>query len=608
MTDINTLNIELLETKYTYTGDEICPEVFVKDAEDNLLVIDEDYMVEYSNNINIGTGTITIVGVNDYEGEKELTFTIEAISLENATITCGEADETGCYNTQKLEVKYNETVLEEDIDYTVETYTSRNKRIITTTFVLTGMNKFKDEVRVSYQTEIMSTIDISTTEAMKFVLDQSTFTFSGNENKPNIKVTDHNYELILGTDYEISYENNIDAGTGYVIVTGIGEDYSGNKTVEFSIETLSLESGSITSGSSDEDDCYDLMNLRVVVNDRELEKNVEYTYSITTERIDYAIYSTVTITGAKNYNGTISETFKTQRIIININDTDIDIEKYTFVYTGELIKPELITELVENEDYIVTFPNNSINYGSYDIIVEGIGNYNNMKIITFYIERRDISNATYECGEPDKDKCYDLNQFKLFIDEKELIRTSDYQFYASEREIEDGYIETDCTVIGINNYTGSINIKILTGRKQIYPGKKVNLELCKVYPRYGSIKSSTFKTGEYYLWDNIVVNNKIRITNNPNGIGKLGYITGWISVDDIIERTDIRVGDKVIVNGKINMYADGSGQYMTKNNIIMYIVDTLDPTMFEYCYAVASDINRNRQGWAKLDMLKRIED
>ena len=71
-------------------------------------------------------------------------------------------------------------------------------------------------------------------------LNCDTYTYSGYEKKPTPFVT-YNSTTVLeaNTDYTVSYTNNIDAGTGKVIVTGIG-DYSGELVSEFTINPKSI--------------------------------------------------------------------------------------------------------------------------------------------------------------------------------------------------------------------------------------------------------------------------------------------------------------------------------------------------------------------------------
>lgn len=66
------------------------------------------------------------------------------------------------------------------------------------------------------------------------VLGQTTYDYDGSVHKPSCTVTYKGTTLEAGKDYVVSYEDNINAGKGKVIVTGAG-DYSGTKTLAFTI-------------------------------------------------------------------------------------------------------------------------------------------------------------------------------------------------------------------------------------------------------------------------------------------------------------------------------------------------------------------------------------
>ena len=72
-----------------YTGEEIEPDIIIKDG-DKELFEDKDFIVAYSNNIEIGIATVTITGIEEYEGTVEKTFNItsdgKTKSIENVTI------------------------------------------------------------------------------------------------------------------------------------------------------------------------------------------------------------------------------------------------------------------------------------------------------------------------------------------------------------------------------------------------------------------------------------------------------------------------------------------------------------------------------------------
>ena len=65
-------------------------------------------------------------------------------------------------------------------------------------------------------------------------LSASSYTYNGSEKKPGVTVRDGRSVLTEGRDYTVSYRNNINAGTGYVTVTGAGS-YSGQTELSFTI-------------------------------------------------------------------------------------------------------------------------------------------------------------------------------------------------------------------------------------------------------------------------------------------------------------------------------------------------------------------------------------
>lgn len=60
-----------------YTGSTIEPDVTVNDGE-TTLIKDVDYTVLYSDNINVGTATVTVMGIGNYTSEKKTEFSIIA--------------------------------------------------------------------------------------------------------------------------------------------------------------------------------------------------------------------------------------------------------------------------------------------------------------------------------------------------------------------------------------------------------------------------------------------------------------------------------------------------------------------------------------------------
>lgn len=75
--NISKATVSLSTTSYTYSGSAKKPSPTVK-YNGVTLVKDTDYTVKYSNNVNKGTGKVTITGIGEYTGTKTATFTIKA--------------------------------------------------------------------------------------------------------------------------------------------------------------------------------------------------------------------------------------------------------------------------------------------------------------------------------------------------------------------------------------------------------------------------------------------------------------------------------------------------------------------------------------------------
>lgn len=69
----------------TYTESALTPKVVVKDGS-KVLTKNADYTVSYSNNINAGTVTVTIMEIGSYEGTTGKTFQITSRSMGEVTV------------------------------------------------------------------------------------------------------------------------------------------------------------------------------------------------------------------------------------------------------------------------------------------------------------------------------------------------------------------------------------------------------------------------------------------------------------------------------------------------------------------------------------------
>jgi GH25 family lysozyme M1 (1,4-beta-N-acetylmuramidase) len=599
---ISDLTASLSPTSSTYTGSAIQPQETVT-FNSTELVLNTDYTVAYSDNINVGTGKVTITGKGNYSGTKELSFTINPRSISTATLSCGTADSTGCYNLDNLTVTLDGKTLASS-NYDISTTNTTTEKYVQTRVTVSGKGNYTGSCIGTYNTEKIYK-DISQEQ----ISVTGTYTYSGLAITPTLNTT-----LKKDTDYTISYSDNINAGkTAQVILTGIG-DYNGTKTINFEILPKSIENANIsiniTSGK------YDLSSIVVSLDSKTLTSN---DYNINTEEVVEFGFNTLKIiaTGKNNYTGQAEESVYINRAYIDINSVNINIDRsIDYIYTGSAIIPKIVTNLNENVDYVISCSNNVDVTNSAIVLITGKGDYNGTKEISFEIISRDINETKISCGNPDQDNCYDINNISITYNDKPLAG-SDYRVSISKTVSKYPYIITTVLIEGINNFSNSISIDYNTKKlsvdtgddpvdvPQIYKGKSVELRSADIYSRFCSNKSVCKKTGTYFIYDLNIKNNRIRVTNSIDGLTIPGRITGWVSLDNILDnKDDIKLGDKVIVSGNINVYADGSGNIIYKNSEVMYVVDKLSSDDFEYNYGVATTKNKTRQGWAKLEMLK----
>ena len=78
-------------------------------------------------------------------------------------------------------------------------------------------------------------------EICDITLEQCAVEYDGTAKTPKVTVRDGDAELIEGEDYTVEYANNQNIGTASATVTGIGNTYAGEKTLEFQIVDVSDE-------------------------------------------------------------------------------------------------------------------------------------------------------------------------------------------------------------------------------------------------------------------------------------------------------------------------------------------------------------------------------
>lgn len=110
----------------TYTGDEITPDyTLTMNSNKTTLVENEDYTVEFSNNVNVGNASVVFTGIGNYTGTtNKRTFKITKKNVaEDSEVSISNIPDQGYMGGMPVEpeltVTYNGRTLTENIDYTL---------------------------------------------------------------------------------------------------------------------------------------------------------------------------------------------------------------------------------------------------------------------------------------------------------------------------------------------------------------------------------------------------------------------------------------------------------------------------------------------------------
>ncbi len=147
--DLSSATVNSIDSQ-TYTGSSIEPSVTVT-LNGKTLKLNEDYNLIYSNNVNVGTATITINGIGNYTGSKKINFNIvpKKLDISSATVnSIGSKTYTGASIKPSVTVTLNNKTLKLNKDYKVSY--SNNKNIGTAKISIKGIGKYDGQKTVTF--------------------------------------------------------------------------------------------------------------------------------------------------------------------------------------------------------------------------------------------------------------------------------------------------------------------------------------------------------------------------------------------------------------------------------------------------------------------------
>ena len=230
------VTVTLDPTSKVYTGSEITVDVTVKDG-DKVLVEGTDYIVEYVNNVNVGTATVKVTGLGNYKDVKEATFEITPMDITNFTASIEPESKTyGDSVKPEVTVKDNSSnALTEGKDYEVSYVIDGNEveepvNAGTYTVVIKGIGNYTGTV----DTDLTFTINQKEITADMVTVEEDEIESTGEAIEPAVTVKDGDKVLVEGTDYTVEYKDNVEPGIATVTVKGIG-NYTGSVDKTFTI-------------------------------------------------------------------------------------------------------------------------------------------------------------------------------------------------------------------------------------------------------------------------------------------------------------------------------------------------------------------------------------
>ena len=214
-----------------YTGSEVTPEVTVTHS-GKTLVKDRDFTVTYHNNIvpssYYNSPWVGIDGIGNYQGYVTKSFTINRADISSCTVTL--SDEILTYTGSSLRPTATVKSGDKEITLNQDYYVSyrNNWDAGTASAILTGTGNYTGSVMKDFT---IKPLDISRYSAS---LSQYSYTSDGTEKCPDVTVTYGDKTLAAGTDFTVSYKDNVKEGTATVTITGAG-NYTGIINTTFTI-------------------------------------------------------------------------------------------------------------------------------------------------------------------------------------------------------------------------------------------------------------------------------------------------------------------------------------------------------------------------------------
>lgn len=532
----------------TYNGSTLSPAVTVKYGNATLKK-NTDYTVAYSNNVNAGTGTITITGKGIYGGSVKKTFTIKKLGI-SATAVSGTGNKvyTGSVIKPLPAVKVGGRTLKNGTDFTVSY--KNNTEPGTATLSVTGKGNYSGSVSKTFKITARAINDVEVT-----VPDT---VFTGVQVRPDVVVSYGNYQFINNSDYTLSFKDNVNIGTASVVVTGKNH-LSGSRTVTFPIEKADISSTEIAVKNATFTGSAVKSAVDVRLGNVTLKEGTHYTLSY--KNNVNAGTAQVTVSGKGSLEGAVTKNFTISKA---------DISKASISASGTYapddvkigINAKFGNYTLKSSDYSFAAPTAA---GEQTLTISGNGNFSGKATVKCNVAKADIANAKSSLSLSTDGKGYTVT---IIYDGVLLTQDKDYKVAVTESAT-----GVSAVITGIGNYGGTATISGISNELEAFENAVVTIgkvtyngtaQLPSVTVKIGSV---TLKSGTDYI---------LSAYDNTNAGSATAVITGKGKYAGAEKKTQFTIAPAAISSASISCEDQiYTGQGVTAQPVVTFNGKTL---------------------------------
>lgn len=532
----------------TYNGSKLSPAVTVKYGNATLKK-NTDYTVAYSNNVNAGTGTITITGKGIYGGSVKKTFTIKKLGISASAVSgTGNKVYTGSVIKPVPAVKVGGRTLKNGTDFTVSY--KNNTEPGTATLKVTGKGNYSGSVSKTFKITARAINDVEVT-----VPDT---VFTGEQVRPDVVVSYGSYQFISDSDYTLSFKDNVNIGTASVVVTGKNH-LSGSRTVTFPIEKADISSTEIAVKNATFTGSAVKSGVDVRLGNVTLKEGTHYTLSY--KNNVNAGTAQVTISGKGSLEGAVTKSFTIEKA--DISKASISANG---TYTPDGVKIGINAKFgnytLKSSDYSFAAPTAA---GEQMLTISGNGNFSGKTTVKCNVAKADIANAKSSLSLSTDGKGYTVT---IIYDGVLLTQDKDYKVAVTESAT-----GVSAVITGIGNYGGTATISGISNELEAFENAVVTIgkvtyngtaQLPSVTVKIGSV---TLKSGTDYI---------LSAYDNTNAGTATAVITGKGKYEGAEKKTQFKIAPAAISSASISCEDQiYTGQGVTAQPVVTFNGKTL---------------------------------